>query len=235
MNDRDQFAAAALTGLLAGPAAEPTQTFREFASEAYKMADAMLAERANRQANPDSCDTSEERVATQAESQHDDAFADAVMNWVSEATTMLMDVLPPGGKSIIASACSQCWDAYGKDNTTDHDAVPAARATLQPADHAAGLNRESDGTDKADPLTRDSGTGNTPDRSQPIKEGVFDRSKPVGDWRMLAKGEAILEGDEYLCGGHWHRVINARYVVCDAVVNQYRRRVTKEEVACEWR
>ena len=45
MTDRDTFAAAALTGLLAGPAAGPAQTFDEFASEAFLLADAMLRER----------------------------------------------------------------------------------------------------------------------------------------------------------------------------------------------
>ncbi len=43
LNDRDTFAAAALTGLIADTRREGT--FEEFADSAYKFADAMLARR----------------------------------------------------------------------------------------------------------------------------------------------------------------------------------------------
>ena len=55
-------------------------------------------------------------------------------------------------------------------SVANHDAVPAA---IAPADcHAPrdAADRESVGTDKAEPLTRDCGTGNTPDRPKPIAD-----------------------------------------------------------------
>lgn len=43
---RDRFASEAMSSLLSSPPAGPAQTFDEFAEDSYKMADAMLRERA---------------------------------------------------------------------------------------------------------------------------------------------------------------------------------------------
>jgi hypothetical protein len=45
MTDRDTFAAAALTGLLASNPYDHAMTYVEYANESYRMADAMLRER----------------------------------------------------------------------------------------------------------------------------------------------------------------------------------------------
>jgi len=74
-------------------------------------------------------------------------------------------------------------------NTTDHDAVPAATAPVDRLVRLGATDRESVGTDKAEPLTRDCGTGNTTDRPQPVKDSDFDRSKPIRDARLAALEE----------------------------------------------
>jgi len=50
-------------------------------------------------------------------------FNAAVMNWISESSSLLYHAVAkyqrwhPGTKKIIADACQQCWDAYGRDTT----------------------------------------------------------------------------------------------------------------------
>lgn len=54
-------------------------------------------------------------------------------------------------------------------NTTDH-AVPAATAPVDRLVRLGATDRESVGTDKAEPLTRDCGTGNTNARLEALEE-----------------------------------------------------------------
>jgi len=53
-----------------------------------------------------------------------DKFNKAVINWISEATSLLQ-YRSAGGRRILADACGECWSAF---EATNHDAAPAARA-----------------------------------------------------------------------------------------------------------
>jgi len=83
-----------------------------------------------------------------------------------------------------------------QDNAPNLDAAPAA---IAPADSHAprgAVDRESVGTDTAEPLTRDCGTGKTTDRPQPVRDSDFDRSKPIRDARMAALEELVALDQE---------------------------------------
>lgn len=51
--------------------------------------------------------------------------------------------------------------APSRGSVANHDAVPAATAPVDRLVRLGATDRESVGTDKAEPLTRDCGTGNT--------------------------------------------------------------------------
>jgi hypothetical protein len=52
-------------------------------------------------------------------------FNKAVMNWISEATSMIHSLDgSDGGRRIMADACERCWTAF--DAMKNHDADPAA-------------------------------------------------------------------------------------------------------------
>ena len=59
MTDRDTFAAAALTGLLASNPYDQAMTYEQYANESYRMADAMIRERGK--AVSDNCVTGSQR------------------------------------------------------------------------------------------------------------------------------------------------------------------------------
>jgi hypothetical protein len=120
---RDHFAAAALTGLLARPDVDADPLEHHFCCEdAYQWADAMLRERANHIAD------ASKMVQTPKETQGcHERFNAAVMNWISEATSVWAEACrSDGGRKIMQDACISCWDAYCP---TNHEAAPAARAS----------------------------------------------------------------------------------------------------------
>ena len=103
-------------------------------------------------------------------------FNAAVMNWISEATSVWAEACrSDGGRKIMRDACMSCWDAYCP---TNHDAAPAARASVESVAPQPTTRGDSDRTDKAAPRPSE-GTGDTPDSPKPIKGGVSDRSKPI--------------------------------------------------------
>lgn len=75
--------------------------------------------------------------------------------------------------------------APSRGSVANHDAEPAARA-----------RSDEDRTDKAAPLLRNDGTGNTSDRSKPIRNDDFDRSKPIN--ARLAALEELVALDQKL-------------------------------------
>ena len=162
---RDQFAAAALTGLIANgdyglDAAPPL---------AYRIADAMLRERASQSSvgvsatGAESGSTPDAQGSAQSKScpcqpfdsaptTDQERFNAAVMNWISEATSLLHDSFrSDGGRRIMSDACQQCWTAYGKD-TTDLDAAPAATA-MHSRDCSGGPSGAGD-TPVTEPMLR---------------------------------------------------------------------------------
>ena len=57
-----------------------------------------------------------------------------------------------------------------RGSVANHDAVPAAIAPVDRLVRLGATDRESVGTDKAEPLTRDCGTGNTDARLAALEE-----------------------------------------------------------------
>jgi hypothetical protein len=62
-------------------------------------------------------------------------FDDAAMRWISEATSLIVALsvrtgMNDAGAEMLASTCSECWDAFEKSGDTNHDAAPAARAAV---------------------------------------------------------------------------------------------------------
>jgi hypothetical protein len=175
MTDRDHFAAAALTGLLAQG---DNGSFSEesYVRSAYGWADLMLRCRAaadcpapDNAANHDAAPAATAGTPGTGDTQSFDAyamFAGSVMNWISEATSAYASSCrSDGGMKIMAEACMRCWDAFDRiAYPTIHGASPEARAS-----------GDSDRTDKAAPRPSE-GTGDTP---KPINDCVSDRSKPI--------------------------------------------------------
>lgn len=132
---RDTFAAAALTGLMSRVAGKA----ESFAEAAYKLADAMLRERA-RNGSVEGCETVQsdhipdagKMVETPGEIDKYWRFIGEVMNWISEATGFLHDdvLRTDDARDVITDACSKCWGAFDRIAylSTNHDAVPEARA-----------------------------------------------------------------------------------------------------------
>ena len=192
MTDRDHFAAAALTGLLA-QGDDGSFSEESYVRGAYRWADAMLRERAktNHDAAPaaraSEATASPERVCVRSDAGTGDTqsfdayrrFVGEVMNWISEATSAYAaSCRSDGGMKIMADACSRCWDAFDRIAHTDHGASPEARASVDSVAPQPTTRGDSDRTDKAAPRPSE-GTGDTPDSPKPIKGGVSDRSKPI--------------------------------------------------------
>jgi len=176
MTDRDQFAAAALTGLLA-QGDDGSFSEESYVRGAYRWADAMLRERErkNHDAAPAaraSLPTADHAVCRGRESgcgtgdtQEIAAYArfvGQVMNWISEATSAYASACSSdGGREIMADACSRCWDAFDRIAPTDHGASPEAIASVESVAPQPTTRGDSDRTDKAAPRPSE-GTGDTP-------------------------------------------------------------------------
>jgi hypothetical protein len=81
--------------------------------------------------------------------------------------------------TLTAKQCYELADAMLRERAkTNHDAAPAARASVESVAPQPTTHGESDRTDKAAPRPSE-GTGDTPDSPKPIKGGVSDRSKPI--------------------------------------------------------
>ena len=164
ITDRDHFAAAALTGLLA-QGDDGSFSEESYARGAYRWADAMLRERERTSVGVAGMDPATDRksaathraCASPCSQPFDSApitleayrrFVGEVMNWISEATGFLHDdvLRTDDARDCIHNACMLCWDAFDRiAYPTIHGAAPAA----------------------------------TPDSPKPIKGGVSDRSKPI--------------------------------------------------------
>ena len=182
MNDRDTFAAAALTGFSSQLRYGSVFNLSLTAKQCYELADAMLRKRCrsggdclgqDNAPNLDAAPAARAGDAGAGDTQSFDAyrrFVGEVMNWISEATGFLHDdvLRTDDARDIITDACSRCWDAFDRiAYPTDHGASPEARAS-----------GDSDRADKAAPRPSE-GTGDTPDSPQPIACSVFDRSQPI--------------------------------------------------------
>jgi hypothetical protein len=137
MNDRDTFAAAALTGLLASNPYDQAMTYAEYADESYRMADAMLRER--------------ERVTDPLPKE-------------KRAEVSAAPVSRPPETRTSGVAHSQAWScdlhryvtANEEQRMANHDAAPAATARTD----SASCGRGCGGTDK--PVTLPAmGSGDT--------------------------------------------------------------------------
>jgi len=187
MTDRDHFAAAALTGLLASDQYDQLVTPADYADTAYELADAMLRERCRAGADcplPDNApnhDAAPAARASEAPASPESGcesgcgtgdtqeiedwlrFVGEVMNWISEATSAyaLAASSSDGGRKIMADACSRCWDAFDRIAPTDHGASPEAIASVESVAPQPTTRGDSDRTDKAAPRPSE-GTGDTP-------------------------------------------------------------------------
>jgi hypothetical protein len=159
MTDRDHFAAAALTGLMANPKNNDTtaDTIRFWA---WNWADAMLRER-------ERCPARMEFPTPPGEGwrwvEPHEPLERGDQCWSNEGRGWL-PVTCYGDEWPIAR---QLFYRRRIDAQANHDAAPAARAQLPTGDHASG-GSGSVGTDNADPLTR-LGTGDT---QEPVAWGV---------------------------------------------------------------
>ena len=166
MSDRDTFAAAALP-----LCTRNGRNAEEISKSAYKLADAMLRERA-RNGSVEGCETVQsdhipdagKMVETPGEIDKYRRFIGEVMNWISEATVFLHDdvLRTDDARDVITDACSKCWGAFDRIAypSTNHDAVPEAKADL-PDERPPNAVSANGGTPGA--ASRDgSGTGNTP-------------------------------------------------------------------------
>lgn len=199
---RDHFAAAALTGLLAGPAAGPPQTFDDFASEAYRLADAMLRERSRAGQKIAQCDSF--CSVCRDNTNHDAAPAARAETSVKEP--MAHATGEPGG------------EPEGKIGTGKQPAPPCVETDGFSSSSSGGqINRSAEREsprrecgeswlrDVARPDTKGKVAGgpehHISDRPQPVRDDVSDRSKPISDERLTAL-EELSALDQELEGKH---------------------------------
>lgn len=165
MTDRDHFAAAALSGLIASEGAE-AYLMQAWCYRAFAWADAMLRERdksggdsgsvepernevgvagmdpvADRKsvATPRACASPCSQPFDSAPITDQERFNAAVMNWISEATS-IHETRSDGGRSIMVSACMDCWNAFEKLKATHDGDTPVAEfaTTAEPRNGAVG-------------------------------------------------------------------------------------------------
>lgn len=208
MTDRDTFAAAALTGLLA-QGDDGSFSEESYVRAAYRWADVMLRERektsvgvsatgAESGSTPDAqgfgrsknspCQPFDSAPTTDQE--RFVRFQSSVMNWISEATGFFHDdvLRTDDAMDVITDACSRCWDAFDRISypTTIHDAAPAARAdsTDERPPNAVSANGGTPGAASRS----GSGTGDTLSRAEidAIQHVVEDgRFVDLGDYGRL--------------------------------------------------
>jgi len=129
---RDQFAASALTGLTSRPQWRPD----ECVPEAYRLADAMLHERAKRQAI-----SATEKAMRDAEDFV--AIREQFLAWQKEHSVGVAEMDSVADRKSVATpracarSCSQPFDSA----PTTHDAAPEAKAT-----NDGGTPKDADGT-----------------------------------------------------------------------------------------
>lgn len=151
---RDQFAAAALTGMTSNIPEGGIYHVDVLAEQSYELADAMLRERDSHSQDAEKTDEAEAKTEFRPSKKAcmDAAkFASAVMTWISEATGAIdnCDRVTTADKEHVNSAREEVAKRYSQlmyGGPPDHDAAPAAKeADAQPssAKRADGFTGES--------------------------------------------------------------------------------------------
>lgn len=207
MTDRDHFAAAALTGLLA-QGDDGSFSEESYARAAYRWADAMLRERGKTSVGVSEMDSESDRKSVAA---HGACARSCSQPFDSAPTTqsapprVKTDGFSSGssGGTINRSAERESpRRECGESSLRDVPQLDNSRAAggPEPSFTSGGVDRPvAYAKTNAERVGLDTKTGTTPprngavddesDRSQPIKDDVSDRSKPISDERLAALEE----------------------------------------------